>query len=120
MLTSSSERRVLRSNVPATALQCLLETQVERGALASAVIASSEGLLVAAVGSDADMIAAVAPMVAEGKSLYGHENDYDDLSVHSFTVGGERLHIALRGGDRGKHGVLAALSAQGAQRILRS
>lgn len=120
MQAASIERRQHRSNVPATALECLLQAQVTRGSLASAVIASDEGLLVAAVGHDADMIAAVAPAIASGHSACGFEGAFRDVSVHSFSIGSERLHIALRGGDRAQHLALAALGAQGAQRILRS
>jgi len=119
MNTVSTERRTRRSNSPATALQWLLEAQASRGSLASAVIASDEGLLVAAVGSDADMIAAVAPMMADGRSVASVDRSLGELSVRSFTVHGQRLHIALRGGDRSQHSALATLGMQGAERILR-
>lgn len=119
MNTVSNERRIRRSNSPATALQWLLEAQVSRGALTSAVIASDEGLLVAAVGSDVDMIAAVAPMVADGKHPAGIERSLGDVSVQSFMVHGQRMHIALRGGDHQQHRALATLGMQGASRILR-
>lgn len=121
MQSSTQERRVRRSNVPATALQWLLEAQVSRGSLASAVLASDEGLVVASCKGDhdADMLAAVAPMVASGKGLSGYESQYSNVSVHSFVVRGEKLHLALRGGDHSKHGALASYGMAGAERILR-
>lgn len=122
MQSSTQERRVRRSNVPATALQWLLEAQVSKGALSNAVLASDEGLLVASCKGDhdADMLAAVAPMVASGKRVTGYESQYSDVSVHSFIVSGEKLHLALRGGDRSKHGTLATSGMAGAERILRA
>lgn len=119
MNTVSTERRNRRSNSTPTALQWLLEAQASRGALASAVIASDEGLVVAAVGSDTDMIAALAPMIADGKPLASIDRSLGDISVRSFMVQDQRMHIALRGGDHSQHSALATLGMQGAERILR-
>lgn len=122
MQSSTQERRVRRSHVPATALQWLLEAQVSRGALSSAVLASDEGLVVASCKGDrdADTLAAFAPMVASGARLSGYEREYSDVSVHSFVVRGEKLHLALRGGDRSAHSTLASFGMAGAERILRA
>jgi hypothetical protein len=118
MNTVSTERRTRRSNCPPTALQWLLEAQVSRGALTTAVIASDEGLLVAAVGSDAEITAALAPWIADQRPLGYFEDTLGHVSVRSFVVQGQRMHIALRGGDHRQHDTLATLVAQGAERIL--
>jgi hypothetical protein len=116
----TADRRVRRSQLTATALQWLLEAQVSRGGLESIALATDDGLSVAAVGEDTEVLAAIAPCLAKGRSVRNVDVSLDDVSVHAFLVNGEELFLTLRGGDTAKHAALALMGMQGATRILRA
>jgi hypothetical protein len=114
----TNDRRHRRSALPTESLQWLLEAQRTRGALVSVTLATDDGLPVAAVGDDADVLAAIAPSLARGACRDALGIPLESITVHSFSVAGEPLHLAMRGGDLTQHAVIARVGSQGAARIL--
>lgn len=130
MKNLADDRRTTRSSDTATALQFLLHSQQSKGALDSVALATEEGLLLAGVGQDAEMLGAIAPILARGKSLKGiSPSDTKGVSVHAFLVGGREFYLAMRGPDGTSaqsekpltpRAQLALSGMQAATRILRS
>jgi hypothetical protein len=112
------ERRRRRSSIPTESLRWLLEAQRERGALDAVTLATDDGLPVASAGDDGETLAALAPSLARGACDDALGLSLEGVTVHTFSVLGQPLHLALRGGDRSLHPALAQLGAQGAARIL--
>jgi hypothetical protein len=75
---------------------------------------SSVPLAIAAVGSQAELLAALAPDIAVGRA----SNERGAISVEPFEFDGQPLFVAVRGGDRSMHPLVTTLGAQGASRIL--
>ncbi len=112
------ERRLRRSSIPTESLRWLLEAQRERGALETVTLATEDGLSLASVGEDGETLAALAPSLARGRCDDALGLPLDRVTVHTFAIDGQAIHLALRGGDRSLHPALARLGAQGAARIL--
>ena len=122
----ADDRRASRSSDTATALQYLVDAQKARGALDTMALATEDGLLLAGVGSDAEMLCALAPILARGRSLKGvTPEETKGVSVHAVLVGGREFYLAMRGPDNNEKALtpraqLALASMQAATRILRS
>jgi len=115
------ERRLRRSEQPVVALRYQLEHTRERGRLEAVVLASEEGLPVAAAGDPGICaeLAAVAPWLSraifsmpELPLLRGAA-----LACRSLRVHGQRLYLVTAGGTVARDALLAS-SVSGLERIL--
>lgn len=116
------ERRRLRSNGAATALQHALDHAASRAELDVLMLADDHGLVVcnSQTGLDLRMLAAVTPMVARGRVNASIKRRGEDrqLSVRSIELQGETFHVAALGGQFGAREREIAASVAAARRIL--
>jgi len=115
------ERRLRRSDRPDIALRYQLERTLEKGRLEAVVLASEEGLPVAAAGDPAICaeLAAVAPWLSRSvfsmpqlPLLRGAE-----LACRPILVHGQSLYLVTAGGSVARDALLTS-SVSGLERIL--
>ncbi len=120
--TTRNDRRSRRSDDLATALRFLLASQRDRAGLTHLLLATSEGMLLAWDGDQAECeeLAAYAPFIARGEGYVLDARRLAGLSVHTFTVrNDEELLLLLRGEGAADHVATALLtSIEGVARIL--
>jgi hypothetical protein len=128
MKTLADDRRTTRSSDLSTALQHLLDAHRTKGALDAVALSTDEGLLLASSGDDAELLGAIAPILARGRDVpVLAPEQTTGVSVHAFLVAGREFYLAMRGANHDpSHAPVAsrpqlALSGmQAATRILRS
>lgn len=115
------ERRLRRSEQPTVALRYQLEFTLQKGRLEAVVLASEEGLPVAAAGDPGICaeLAAVAPWLSRSvfsmpqlPLLRGAE-----LACRPMRVHGQNLYLVTAGGSVARDALLAS-SVSGLERIL--
>ncbi len=121
MSTRLVERRVRRSQEPATALRYQLEHTRDRARLEALVLADESGIVVGEAGDPAVCaeLAAIAPWMQRTPArlpmpplLRGA-----DLWIRSVSIHGSSLHLAAIGGSVARDALLSH-SARGVERIL--
>ena len=97
------ERRVRRSKSAVDALKLAMNQSAERAQCDAVVIADDDGMVVCQSTTclELEMLAAVAPIVARGeaRATVKRRGEPRELSVHSLTLLGEVLHVAVLGGE---------------------
>lgn len=115
------ERRRRRSDHPQVALRYQLEHTKERGRLEAIVLASEEGLPVAAAGDPGVCaeLAAVAPWLS--RSVFSMPQapllNGAELACRSIRVHGQSLYLVTAGGSVARDALLSS-SVSGLERIL--
>jgi hypothetical protein len=117
-----NDRRQERSTNLDAALELMLRVHRTRGDFDLMVLATTDGVVVAADGPRVacEELAAYAPLLARGMRLAIDRRRLRGVTVHSFTAGREELILVMRGGlDENVTSSVALASIQGAMRILR-
>lgn len=115
-----TERRSRRSEKPGIALQYQLEYTRDQARLEAVVLADDQGLPVAVAGDPAvcSELAAMAPwMTLQPRMPMPPLLRGADVTVRSFRLHGESLHLAAVGGSVARDALLAC-SLRGVERIL--
>lgn len=116
------DRRLNRSECPATALELALTGAARRAQLDAVLVADDDGLLVShsLTGLDLEGVAAIAPIVGRGHAIPRVRRDGEllPLSVRTMVLEGETLHVAALGGEIDDRIRELELSIAATQRIL--
>lgn len=121
MSTRIVERRLRRSQEPATALRYQLEHTRDRARLEAVVLADESGLVVGEAGDPAvcTELAAIAPWMQRTPGHFPMPPLLRgaDVWLRSVSIHGSALHLAAIGGSIARDAVLSC-SARGVERIL--
>ena len=121
-LSSTKERRQLRSPDSSDALRLALSSSAYRGELDAVLVTDDYGMIVAKNATDMalDMLAAVTPIVARGKAKANIKQGGNpkELSVKSVRILGEVLHVAALGGQSDRREAEIRRSLAATKRIL--
>lgn len=103
---TSPERRVRRTEHPSGAIGYYLSARAASTPVRSAVVSQEDGLLLGGFGDlNQDLLAAVGPLFAQGKSVspavdgwVEQETSGDDVFSHDLRIDGARLVLTTVGG----------------------
>ena len=117
-----ANRRVNRASCTVDALSAAFNGAAKRAGCDAILLADDKGMVVSNSSThlDLEMLAAVTPIVARGEAVatIKRQGQSRELSVRSLDILGERLHVAVLGGDERARTVELARTLAATQRIL--